>query len=126
MNPEEENCLKEQVIRDKMKEMFVNIIADIDKQVLRVGESQSELDSQLDTLITTLESIRIDEKLTDDINENTKRISSLKSRLTLIHTILNNASDRCSKTLAACSSAINSINAPAIVQSTSVPSNNSS
>lgn len=109
---EEEALAKDQVVRDKMKEMFANIIADIDKQVLIVGQSQSELDSQLDKLIATLEGIRIDEKLTDDIISNTKRISSLKSRLTLIHTILSNASDRCSKTLVACSSAVSLINTP--------------
>lgn len=113
MDSEQEIHPEDKVIRDKMKEMFANIITDIDKQVLTVGQSQSELDSQLDKLMAALESIRIDEKLTDDISANTKRILSLKNRLTLIHTILSNASDRCSKTLAACGSAISSINASA-------------
>lgn len=95
-----------QLLRDKMKEMFTKIITDIDKQVLTVSESQCELDSQLDRLITTLDSIKIDEKLTDEIKANAKRISSLKERLTLIHTILSNSSDRCSRTLAACGAAV--------------------
>lgn len=99
-----------QILRDKMKEMFSKIITDIDNQVLTVSESQCELDSQLDRLITTLDSIKIDEKLTDEIKVNAKRISSLKERLTLIHTILSNSSARCSRTLAACGTVVNSLN----------------
>lgn len=104
--------LDKQMLRDKMKEMFAKIITDIDRQVLTVSESQCELDSQLDRLISTLDSIKIDEKLTDEISANAKRISSLKSRLTLIHTILSNSSARCSRTLAACGAAVNSLNGP--------------
>lgn len=92
------------LLRDKMKEMFARIITDIDNQVLTVSESQSELDSQLDRLIKTLDSIRIDEKLTDEMSANAKRISSLKTRLTLVHTILSNSSARCCRTLEAVSS----------------------
>lgn len=93
----------------ELKEMFKKIITDVDKQVLMVSESQNELDKELDRLITTLDSIKIDDKLTEELNANAKRISSLKSRLTLIHTILSNASDRCSRTLAACGTAVNAI-----------------
>lgn len=103
-----------QILRDKMKEMFSKIITDIDNQVLTVSESQCELDSQLDRLITTLDSIKIDEKLTDEIKVNAKRITSLKERLTLIHTILSNSSARCSRTLAACGTAVSSLNTPPI------------
>lgn len=103
-----------QILRDKMKEMFSKIITDIDNQVLTVSESQCELDSQLDRLITTLDSIKIDEKLTDEIKVNAKRISSLKERLTLIHTILSNSSARCSRTLAACGTAVSSLNSSPI------------
>lgn len=108
-----------QLLRDKMKEMFAKIIINIDKQVLTVSESQCELDSQLDRLIATLDSIKIDDKLTDEISSNAKRISSLKSRLTLIHTILNNSSARCSRTLAACGAAVNSLGTSNSQQSSS-------
>lgn len=104
--------VERQLLRDKMKEMFAKIITDIDEQVLTVSESQSELDSQLNRLISTLDSIKIDEKLTDEIKANSKRISSLKDRLTLIHTILSNSSARCSRTLAACGAAVSSLNSP--------------
>lgn len=104
-----------QILRDRMKEMFTKIITDIDTQVLTVSESQCELDSQLDRLITTLDSIKIDEKLTDEIKANARRIASLKERLTLIHTILSNSSARCSRTLAACGSAVSSLNPPSTV-----------
>lgn len=114
MSAEDETSPKDEATRDKMKDLFADIIRDIDNQVLAVGQSQSELDAQLDKLISTLDSIRIDEKLTDDISANAQRISSLKSRLTLIHSILSNASDRCSKTLAACGSSISSISIPTI------------
>lgn len=93
-----------------MKEMFAKIITDIDNQVLAVSGSQNELDSQLDALITTLDSIKVDEKLTDEIKSNADRISSLKSRLTLIHTILSNSSARCTRTLAACGAALDKTN----------------
>lgn len=98
-----------QILRDKMKDMFEKIILDIDKQVLTVSNSQSELDSQLDRLISTLDSIKVDERLTDEISANTAKISSLKNRLTLIHTILSNSSVRCSRTLAACEAAVSSL-----------------
>lgn len=110
------------ILRDRMKEMFARIITDIDQQVLTVSESQCELDSQLDRLISTLDSIRIDEKLTDEISANAKRISSLKSRLTLIHTILSNSSARCSRTLAACGAAVSSLNNPSVETSTKASS----
>lgn len=97
------------VLRDKMKDMFAKIVTDIDKQVLTVSESQCELDSQLDLLNETLDSIKIDEKLTEEIRANAQRILSMKGRLTLIHTILSNASQRCGRTLSACSAAVNSI-----------------
>lgn len=112
-----------QMLRDKMKEMFTKIITDIDRQVLTVSESQCELDSQLDRLISTLDSIKIDEKLTDEISANAKRISSLKSRLTLIHTILSNSSARCSRTLAACGAAVSSLNGPAVANPVQSASN---
>lgn len=96
-------------MKDKMKDVFAKIITDIDQQVLIVSESQSELDSQLDRLISILDSIKIDEKLTDDISANADRISSLRSRLTLIHSILSNSSARCSRTLAACGAAVSSL-----------------
>ena len=95
-------------LRNKMKDLFAKIITDVDNHVLIVGESQVELDLQLDKLIATLDSIKVDKSLTDEISANAKRISSLKSRLTLIHSILSNASQRCSRTLAACSSAVGS------------------
>lgn len=78
--------------------------------MLAVSESQCELDTELDRLIITLDSIKIDDKLTEELSANAKRISCLKSRLTLIHTILSNCSARCSRTLAACGTAINSLN----------------
>lgn len=95
--------------KNDLKEMFKKIITDVDKQVLIVGESQNELDEELDRLISILDSIKIDDKLTEELSTNAKRISSLKSRLTLIHTILSNSSDRCSRTLAAAGTAVNAI-----------------
>lgn len=95
-------------LQDKMKNMFAKIIKDIDDRVLTVSQSQTELGDQLDKLISTLDDIKIDEKLTSEISANAKRISSLKSRLTLVHTILSNSSERCSRTLAGCGAAINS------------------
>lgn len=97
---------------DQMRDLFATIIKDIDKQVLTVGESQCELDSQLDKLISILNSIKIDKELTEEISINAKRITSLKNRLTLIHTILSNSSDRCGRTLAACKSAVNTLETP--------------
>lgn len=94
------------IVHDRMKDIFAKIITDVDEHVLDVGQSQCELDEQLDRLISTLDSIKIDDKLTDEISENSKRIASLKSRLTVIHTILRDASTRCSRTLSACNSVI--------------------
>lgn len=101
-----------QPLRDNMKELFVKIISDVDKQVLAVSESQSELDVELDRLINTLNNIKIDEEFSTELSSNAKRISSLKSRLTLVHTILANASARCSRTLSACGAAVDSLATP--------------
>lgn len=95
--------------RDQMKDLFEAMIKDIDGQVLTLSESQCELDSQLDKLISLLDSIEIDKNLTREISVNAKRIASLKSRLTLIHTLLSDSSDRCGRTLVACRDAVGSI-----------------
>lgn len=87
--------MDEQALRD----LFAKFISDIDSNVLDVGKSQCELSSQLDNLVKTLDTIEIDEKLTGDIKENAKRISTIKDRLTVIHTVLSDASARCSRTL---------------------------
>lgn len=106
-NQESESGLER--TRSQMKQVFTSLIGQIDKHILEVVESQSSLDGQLDCLLTTLDGIKVDDNLTDQISTNVKRIASLKSRITVCHNILNNSSDRCNRILVAASSVRQSI-----------------
>lgn len=96
-------------INGKMKQLFSKLIIDVDAKVLSVSETQSDLDLQLDRLIKTLDEIKLNDKLTNHINVNFKRLYALKRRLTLIHTILSNSSSRCKRLLAANRSTVASL-----------------
>lgn len=88
-------------LQKPMQDLFQKLIADIDSQILKVGDSQNELEAELDKFINSLESIKVDDGLTDQIIANAKRIANLKSRVTMCHNILNNSRDRCNRILAA-------------------------
>lgn len=88
-------------VKDEMKQVFLSLIGNIDEQILKVGQSQSELNNELDTLLTKLSGIRIDESLTDQICANSKRITDIRSRMIVCQNILNNSSDRCNRILVA-------------------------
>lgn len=89
-----------------LKQLFLKLISDIDDQILQVGSSQSELEDEINRLINTLDSIKMDDGLAKEISSSSKRIVSLKSRITMCHNILSNTSDRCNRILAAASNIV--------------------
>lgn len=98
------------MLEDNMKTLFSDVIGQLDTHIQEVSKSQNELEQQLNKLMATLDSVKVDESLTNETNANSKKIASLKSRLTVINTIVTNACDRCNRTLAACQSAVSSNN----------------
>lgn len=90
-------------MKSKLRQVFISLIGNIDKHVLELGESQSELNRELNDLLGKLDRIKIDESLTNQICANAKRIANLKSRMIVCHNILNNSSDRCNRILTAAS-----------------------
>lgn len=80
--------------------LFQPVLHGLEEQVHRVASSQVELRSELDTLLISLREIK--NKVESDtvvavLEEKSKKLVGLKRRLTLIHTILQNANERCRK-----------------------------
>lgn len=98
---DEKNC---DPIKGKLEKVFVSLIGNIDEHVCELTKSQSELDRELNDLLSKLDCIKLDDSLTHQITTNAKRIANLKSRMTVCHNILNNSSDRCNRILISASS----------------------
>lgn len=98
------NKEQSEVVNNQMNQIFLNLISEIDDRVLKLGESQHELEAEIDQLFKTLDGIKVDDGLTNKIISSSKRIASMKSRITLCHNILSTSSERCNRVLAAASS----------------------
>lgn len=61
--------------------------------------SQQRLEQQLNALLETLDDIKIDENMTEEISKTAKRVVELKRRITLVNSIINNSTWRCQKIL---------------------------
>lgn len=85
---------------EKLVALFHPVLINLEKNVQNVALSQVELRVQLDTLLTELTTIRArveDSKMSQMLEEKSKKLIALKRRLTLVHTILQNSNERCRK-----------------------------
>ena len=77
--------------------LFEPFIYKLDQTIDSCLRSQTQLNSELDSLLVTLNAIKANPDLSAVIEDKTKRLLALKRRLTLIHTIVQNSNDRTRK-----------------------------
>lgn len=82
---------------EQLLALFEPIIYELENQIQSVSASQELLNTQLDSLLISVNNIKSNPDLSLVLEDKTKKILSLKRRLTLIHTIIQNANDRCRK-----------------------------
>lgn len=75
--------------------LFNKILVGFETKIQESFMSQQRLDEQINGLLETLENIKIDEGMTEDIAKTAKRVVELKRRITLINSIINNSTCRC-------------------------------
>jgi hypothetical protein len=97
-----ESKVTENSIGDELMNLFYPVILSLEEQVSQVQLSQSLLKNELESLLITINQVK--EKLDQDrlivlLEEKAKKLISIKRRLTLIHTILQNSNERCRKLL---------------------------
>jgi len=91
------STLDQKTISSHIISVIKPVVGQINVEVERVSSSQVALEAQLDLLLDTLKAIQINNQLIDLADEKHKKLLSLKRRLTLINTILQNCNDRCKK-----------------------------
>lgn len=85
---------------ENLVSIFHPVLINLEKSVQNVALSQVELRGQLDALLFELTTIRSrveDSKMSQVLEEKSKKLIALKRRLTLVHTILQNSNERCKK-----------------------------
>ena len=86
---------------DPTEHQLINILEPfvykLDQTIDSCLRSQTQLNSELDSLLKTLNAIKSNPDLSAVIEDKTKKLLTLKRRLTLIHTIVQNANDRTRK-----------------------------
>ena len=82
---------------DHLLSVFEPCIQSLDQSVQSCLLSQTQLRDQLESLLSALNAIKTSPDLSAVIEEKIKRLVTLKRRLTLIQTIVQNANDRTRK-----------------------------
>lgn len=77
--------------------LFEPLIINLENHVEKVTQSQDNLRRELEALLINLRSVQTNNELTELLEEKAKKLVSLKRRLTLVHTILENVNERCRK-----------------------------
>jgi hypothetical protein len=79
---------------EELLSIFEPIIKELSESILNVNSTQIALNRQLDSLLIELNDIKSNPDLTLVLENKTKKLISLKRRLTLIQNIIQNANDR--------------------------------
>jgi hypothetical protein len=79
---------------EELLSIFEPIIKELSESILSVNSTQIALNRQLDSLLIELNDIKSNPDLTLVLENKTKKLISLKRRLTLIQNIIQNANDR--------------------------------
>ena len=85
---------------DHLLSVFEPFVQSLDQSIDSCLSHQTQLSAQLDSLVSALNAIKSSPDLSAVIEDKTKRLVALKRRLTLIHTIVQNANDRTRKLIA--------------------------
>jgi hypothetical protein len=79
---------------EELLSIFEPIINELSEEIQTVSSTQIALNRQLDSLLIQLNEIKSNPDLTLVLENKTKKLISLKRRLTLIQNIIQNANDR--------------------------------
>ncbi len=79
---------------EELLSIFEPIINELSEEIRNVSSTQIALNRQLDSLLIELNEIKSNPDLTLVLENKTKKLISLKRRLTLIQNIIQNANDR--------------------------------
>lgn len=87
--------------QQQLVSLFEPIIFDLDEHIQQLSASQEILHQEIDQLFRNIEAIKSNPDLTLVLEEKSKKLFSLKRRLTLVHTIIQNVNERCRKLMIA-------------------------
>lgn len=85
-----------------VKSIFEPILVDLEGQICSVECGQIHLKKELEALLDSLgqlKSVCREDNLIAVLEEKSKKLISLKRKLTLVHTLLQNSNERCIKLL---------------------------
>lgn len=89
--------------KESIYELYRPVIYEIEQNCGNLKNSQMALNRQLEDffqLLRELKSKLENDKLSQQLDENAKKVIAIRRKLTLIHTIIQNSDDRCKRLIA--------------------------
>lgn len=86
--------------KETIYELYRPVIYEIEQFCGNLKNSQMILNRQLEDFFQLLRDLKFkleNDKLSEQLDENAKKVISIKRKLTLIHTIIQNSDDRCKR-----------------------------
>lgn len=89
--------------KETIYELYKPVIYEIEQYCGNLKNSQTILNRQLEEFFQSLRDLKFkleNDKLSEQLDENAKKVIAIKRKLTLIHTIIQNSDDRCKRLIA--------------------------
>ena len=89
--------------KETIYELYKPVIYEIEQYCGNLKSSQMILNRQLEDFFQSLRDLKFkleNDKLSEQLDENAKKVIAIKRKLTLIHTIIQNSDDRCKRLIA--------------------------
>lgn len=89
--------------KENIYNLYKPVIYEIEQYCGNLKNSQTILNKQLEDFFQLLRDLKFkleNDKLAEQLDENAKKIITIKRKLTLIHTIIQNSDDRCKRLIA--------------------------
>lgn len=89
--------------KEAIYELYKPVIYEIEQYCGNLRTSQMVLNKQLEEFFQLLRDLKLkleNDKLSEQLDENAKKVIAIKRKLTLIHTIIQNSDDRCKRLIA--------------------------
>ena len=89
--------------KETIYELYKPVVYEIEQYCGNLKNSQMILNRQLEDFFQSLRDLKFkleNDKLSEQLDENAKKVLAIKRKLTLIHTIIQNSDDRCKRLLA--------------------------
>lgn len=89
--------------KETIYELYKPVVYEIEQYCGNLKNSQMILNRQLEDFFQSLRDLKFkleNDKLSEQLDENAKKVLAIKRKLTLIHTIIQNSDDRCKRLIA--------------------------